>query len=96
MTQKILDKIPWGKITAPMLPIIIVDYFLGKFLKDIYTINVTHGLVDRFPTSKTFYIFLGANFVILSVYLGLSAWGHISQEKIYVLRAKMELDTAKE
>lgn len=91
MTEDIIKKIPWKKITAPMLPLILADIYLGKFLKDVHSINLAHGLLDKVPTDRTFYIFIVANLFIMSIYLIVSALGVIRQEKINKLKSQMEL-----
>ncbi|MCR1897829.1 hypothetical protein NSA47_02350 [Irregularibacter muris] len=94
--EEIIKKIPWKKVTAPMIPLLLVDGILSRFMIKLHSLNLTHGVTDRFPTDKAFYTLLMGNLFIMFVYLGISAFGHINQEIVNHSRAKLELSPAKE
>lgn len=96
MKEALFKKIPWMKITAPMIPLILVNYFFGKFLVNLHSLNLQHGVADRFPSDRAFYIFLVGNLLIIFAYLIISVHGQISQTKIDKIRANSELNTVKE
>ncbi len=82
MDGKLLENLPWRKVTAPMIPIILVDLILSSFIKAIYAINVANGIQSQ----SMIYAFLIGNGVIISVYLFLSVTGNNSQEEINSIR----------
>lgn len=96
MTENIIKKIPWWKITAPMFPLGVIDWLLSKFLYNIYKINVENGITDSFPTSRTFYIFMISNLLIILVYLVVSVFGLLLEEKIKKLKLFPKTETATE
>lgn len=84
--EKIIGSLPLTKIAAPVVPVLVIDIFLGKFIENIYTINVNNNIQNQFPTSKTFLAFLGINLFVIVVYLLLSVYSHICKERLDSLR----------
>ena len=83
---KLEDFLPWGKITAPVLPVLFIDVYYGGFMKDIYIINVENGIQNQFPTSTSFFTFWILNVFMIAVYLSLSAYSHINKERFDSLK----------
>lgn len=88
--KDIFCKLPYHKITAPMIPIVVVDIILGKFLLELHKVNVSNGVLDTFPTKSSFNTFLISNIIIMTVYLMLSVFSHIYSEKTKSLTARKQ------
>lgn len=91
MIKEMLKMLPWGKIAIPVLPVILLDVYLGDYLKDLYTINLNNGIYNQFPTSNTFETFLKLNIIAIITYLALSVFSHIAQEKYNYLKTKSDI-----
>lgn len=84
--EKLEEFLPWGKIAVPVLPVLFIDIYLGRFIKQIYIFNVNNNIQNQFPTSNTFCIFLSLNLFMIAVYLLLSAYSHINKERLDALK----------
>lgn len=74
VTKTIGKGMPWAKMTAPMLPVLIAIYFCGQVLLDLHKFNIQNNVIDAFPTSSAWWTFMVTNIIIIAVYLGLSVW----------------------
>lgn len=81
---EVFIKLPWHKIAAPILPVLLVDVYVGTYLMNLHTLNIANNLLDRVPNDKTFSTFLWANIFIIFAYLGLNAFHNITDRKSVV------------
>jgi len=90
MEEKLLKMLPWGKVTAPMIPVFFIDWILCKFIESIYAINIANGIQSQLMINA----FLIANGFIVSVYLVLSVINNKSQEEINKLCVEQKFSTS--
>lgn len=70
----LIKGLPWAKVTTPMIPVIIGEYYIGEYLFRLHQLNIANKISDAFPTPNTFMTFFIATMIIIAVYLLLSIW----------------------
>ena len=79
--DSLVQGLPWAKVTGPMIPVIIGDYYIGEYLFKLHQLNLTNNIKGEFPTTNTFITFFVATLLMIAVYLGLSVFHLVKNVK---------------